>query len=325
MNRIFILNNQNSPRLNSYLAAEIGLNESILLLQLEFWISISENEIDGRFWTYQSTSDMIQKSFPFWSQSTINRTINSLKSKNLVIVSRYNKVKYDKTRWFTLNYDEIEKLNSVTVKPFSESIPKQPDLPTAYPPVQISYPEPPPAPPAVPHPDQPDEISYRDIIEGSVMAKIPCENKVSAEDRAWLTDQVMAFDEDFVRQQIDYTNKKISKKGKEQPKIYFAYLRTRINQENFEKYSAAAGLIEKPKAVTTPLHNLKSGTVFEIIDTGERGKIDEQFGIMNKGTLLPIRVTELFNQGKLKIISEPKEVSQPKQFSRHDLPVFKSM
>jgi hypothetical protein len=200
-----------------------------------------------------------------------------------------------------------------------------PAQPTADPPVQISYPEPPPAPPAVPHPDQPDEISYRDIIEGGVMAKIPCENKVSAEDRAWLTDQVMAFDEDFVRQQIDYTNKKISKKGKEQPKIYFAYLRTRINQENFEKYSAAAGLIEKPKAVTTPLHNLKSGTVFEIIDTGERGKIDEQFGIMSKGTLLPIRVTELFNQGKLKIISEPKEVSQPKQFSRHDLPVFKSM
>jgi len=116
-NRIFTLNEPNAPRLNPALAVEIGLNESIMLLQLEFWIAISDNERDGQKWTYQSVRDIKEKWFPFWSPMTINRTIKSLESSGYIITTtKYNTLKYDKTRWIALNFDELSKLESISIK-----------------------------------------------------------------------------------------------------------------------------------------------------------------------------------------------------------------
>jgi hypothetical protein len=115
-NRIFTLNEPNAPRLNPALACEIGLNESVILLQLEFWIAISNNERDGMYWTYQSVRD-IQSTFSFWSLDTINRAIKSLEKKGFIITTtKYNTLKYDKTRWFTLNFSELAKLESISIK-----------------------------------------------------------------------------------------------------------------------------------------------------------------------------------------------------------------
>jgi len=114
--RIFTLNEPTAPRLNPALACESGLNESLLLLQIEFWISISNNEREGQRWTYQSTRDIQETTFPFWSIMTINRAIKSLEAKGLIITStKYNNLKYDKTRWFTLNFQELSKLNSISI------------------------------------------------------------------------------------------------------------------------------------------------------------------------------------------------------------------
>lgn len=110
--RIFILNEPTALRISPALAEEIGLNESIILLQIEFWISISDHLIDGRRWTYQSIRDMKEKAFPFWSKDTINRTIASLIKKNLLIEGNFNSKKYDRTRWFALG-DGIRNLQSI--------------------------------------------------------------------------------------------------------------------------------------------------------------------------------------------------------------------
>lgn len=119
-NRIFILNEPNAPRINPALAVEIGLNESLLLLQIEFWISISNNERDGQQWTYQSTRDIQEKAFPFWSHHTINRAIKSLETSGYIITTtKYNTLKYDKTRWIALNFDELSKLKSISVKGYA--------------------------------------------------------------------------------------------------------------------------------------------------------------------------------------------------------------
>jgi hypothetical protein len=97
------------------LAAEIGLNESILLLQLEFWIRTSTTvEHEGRQWTYQSVRD-IQKTFKFWSIATINRTIKRLIDNGYIIVGNFNKQKYDRTRWFALNYEKLRELKSIRI------------------------------------------------------------------------------------------------------------------------------------------------------------------------------------------------------------------
>lgn len=114
--RIFVLN-ELSLRLSPALASEIGLNESIMLLQIDFWIANAPevNIIDGRKWTYQSVRQMQEKAFSFWSTSTINRTANSLIDMGLIIEGNYNKKSYDKTRWFTLNFDALSKLQGIAV------------------------------------------------------------------------------------------------------------------------------------------------------------------------------------------------------------------
>lgn len=114
--RLFVLNEPNAPRLNPALACEIGLNESIILLQIEFWISISNHFYDGKRWTYQSVRDMQGKAFPFWSIATINRAINRLIKKGYLIEGNYNKKSYDKTRWFALNFEKLQELESISVK-----------------------------------------------------------------------------------------------------------------------------------------------------------------------------------------------------------------
>jgi len=114
---IFTLNNPFAPRLCPELAQEIGLNESIILLQIEFWIRTSTTaEHEGRRWTYQSVRAM-QEAFPFWSIATINRAIQELVARGYVLVGNYNQAKYDKTRWFALNPDALRRLKSIVIAP----------------------------------------------------------------------------------------------------------------------------------------------------------------------------------------------------------------
>ena len=41
--------------------------------------------------------------------------INRLEQNNYIVIGNYNKHRYDKTRWFALNLEEVDKLESVTV------------------------------------------------------------------------------------------------------------------------------------------------------------------------------------------------------------------
>lgn len=112
--RIYLENNPTVTRLVPELAAEIGLNESIMLLQIDFWISISNHFEDGRWWTYQSVRD-IRKVFKFWGVATINRIITKLEEKQYIVTGNYNKRAGDNTRWIALNPDGLGKLKSIKI------------------------------------------------------------------------------------------------------------------------------------------------------------------------------------------------------------------
>lgn len=112
--RIFILNDPTMLRIVPSLAKEIGLNESIILLQIEYWISISNNEREGKRWTFQSIREMQNKAFPFWGKSTIHRAIKSLIEKGYLIEKTFNKYRYDKTCWYALG-NGLKDLKSITI------------------------------------------------------------------------------------------------------------------------------------------------------------------------------------------------------------------
>ena len=101
------------------LATAIGLNEAIVLQQFHYWLNnkihepekYEETYKDGYMWVYNSIEKW-KEQFPFWHKNTIIRTINSLIDQGLIIKAdkNYNKSKYDRTNWYTIDYLKFEEL-----------------------------------------------------------------------------------------------------------------------------------------------------------------------------------------------------------------------
>lgn len=102
------------------LATKIGLNESMFLQQVHYWNEINKvannNYKDGYHWTFNSVSEW-QEQFPFWSRNTIQRTITNLEKMKLIVTGNYNKLKIDRTKWYRIDYDVVEALET---SPFTQ-------------------------------------------------------------------------------------------------------------------------------------------------------------------------------------------------------------
>ena len=91
------------------LAAKIGLNEAIVLQQLHYWLVNPKNAgkvVDGKKWIF-NTYEEWQENFPFWSTRTIARIFASLEQQGIVISDQFNKGAYDRTKFYTIDYDML--------------------------------------------------------------------------------------------------------------------------------------------------------------------------------------------------------------------------
>lgn len=104
-----ILPNDRCLILGPRLAAKIGLNEAILLQQLQYWIDKSKNLVNGHIWVYR-TYDQWAQEFPFWCRRTIASILKNLKEKNLIIIGQFSQDKSDRTIWYRLNKEQVDKL-----------------------------------------------------------------------------------------------------------------------------------------------------------------------------------------------------------------------
>ena len=102
------------------LATTIGLNESIFLQQLHYWLISSKHEKDGRKWVY-NTLKQWGLQFPFWSERTIARITSSLTKQGLLLIGNYNRRGGDQTKWYSIDYDAVEKLTDVIKGPPDDS------------------------------------------------------------------------------------------------------------------------------------------------------------------------------------------------------------
>lgn len=90
------------------LAKEIGLNEAIMLQQMHYWLLKSANEFEGVKWFYKTLEEW-QTEFPFWSAMTIRRTLGSLEKQKIIKIGNFNKKKFDKTKWYTIDYQRVNR------------------------------------------------------------------------------------------------------------------------------------------------------------------------------------------------------------------------
>lgn len=101
--------NENPLVIDRELAVVIGLNEAMILQQMQYWIKKSNHSYDGKTWIYNSVSQW-KKQFPFFSESTINRAIKNLESKGFLFIGNFNKDRRDRTRWYSINYQELDRV-----------------------------------------------------------------------------------------------------------------------------------------------------------------------------------------------------------------------
>ncbi len=99
---------------NKTLVREIGLNEALILQQVNYWIEINKksgkNYHDGKYWTYNSIRVWQEKDFDYMSVDTVKRTFSKLEKVGYLLVGNYNKDPRDKTKWYTINNEKLEKL-----------------------------------------------------------------------------------------------------------------------------------------------------------------------------------------------------------------------
>jgi len=90
------------------LAIIFGLNEAILLQEIHYAVSreTNKNIHNGLRWVYNSYAQW-KEIFPFWHQDTIKRAITSLEKKGALISDRFNQRKFDKTKWYTIDYKKL--------------------------------------------------------------------------------------------------------------------------------------------------------------------------------------------------------------------------
>lgn len=96
------------------LAAKIGVNEAIVLQQIHYWLEknreTNNNFKEGRYWTYNTYKEWKKENFQFWSTRTISRAIKSLEKQGLLITDNFNKAGFDKTKWYSIDYDKLKKI-----------------------------------------------------------------------------------------------------------------------------------------------------------------------------------------------------------------------
>lgn len=92
------------------LAKVFGLNEAIVLQQLNYWLNgKSAKLINGRKWIYNSYKQWQEDNFPFWSLATVRRAIENCEKKGLIITGNFNKAGFDKTKWYSIDYGMIDR------------------------------------------------------------------------------------------------------------------------------------------------------------------------------------------------------------------------
>lgn len=117
-----ILMNEPPLLLLPQLACQIGVYESMVLQQVHYWLNPRFNKhcFEGKLWVY-NTLKQWHTQFPFFSEKTLRRTFENLESQNLLIVGYFNKTGWNRTKWYSLNYEVLASFTNSSENPGDNS------------------------------------------------------------------------------------------------------------------------------------------------------------------------------------------------------------
>lgn len=101
---------------NVDIANKYGIEEAILIENMAFWINNNlkknKNIHDGYCWIFNSAA-AFSRQFTYMKTSKINRALKNLVNKGVLLSGNYNKVKYDRTKWYTIIDEDIKKIYKI--------------------------------------------------------------------------------------------------------------------------------------------------------------------------------------------------------------------
>lgn len=126
------------------LAVKIGLEEAICLDKLHYLLTPKDNftnyrlhQYEGKHWIYHTIDELIEKIFPFWSVSKVERVLKKLRELNLVSTAHLHfkvlGLRGVRTLWYSINYAAVDRLknNQESTAEVVETTQNQPVAPEA--------------------------------------------------------------------------------------------------------------------------------------------------------------------------------------------------
>lgn len=97
------------------LAKELNsVDKAIMLQQIHYWSLRSTNIHDGHKWVYNTVKSWHDQ-FSWLSEKTVQRYLKQLEDDSYLITSNFNKAKFDRTKWYRINYDKMTSRRGPTV------------------------------------------------------------------------------------------------------------------------------------------------------------------------------------------------------------------
>jgi len=91
---------------NIEIAKRLDVNQAIIIENMAWWLkkNLANNRHihDGSVWTYNSVN-AFSELFPYWSKDQVRRILEKMESNNVIKVGNYNKVNYDRTKWYSVS------------------------------------------------------------------------------------------------------------------------------------------------------------------------------------------------------------------------------
>lgn len=104
-------------------ATKYGIAKAVLLYNIRFWLNKNMSNKKNKhkhtdkniyYWTYNS-GKAFEKLFPYLKSKNISRWLLELERDEVLLSGNFNKVKYDRTKWYTIKNEFIIKCNNDTI------------------------------------------------------------------------------------------------------------------------------------------------------------------------------------------------------------------
>jgi len=111
------------------LANALGLNESIVLQQVHYWLENArkgKNKAkfkEGKYWVYNSYPKWKKSNFPFWSVATIKRIFLNLENQKYLLSAQFSG--NNRQKWYSINYEKVDELEASLEIPSGQNEPME--------------------------------------------------------------------------------------------------------------------------------------------------------------------------------------------------------